>query len=336
MAIALVAVQSVENASENKKGITAKMSVKILIGDVMERIKELPDNSIDCCVTSPPYWGLRDYGVDGQIGVEPTPELHIKALVEVFAEVHRVLKPEGTLWLNYGDMYACAPNGRAAKDVVGDNRTYRDKPFSTAICGYKSKDLILMGARLAMALQAEGWYLRNEIIWHKPNPMPQSVSDRLTCCHEKIFFFSKRPRYFFDKESIKEKSDYAQHDSRLGYGRLRYRGKRQGVSGTGQANFAVVYEYRNKRDVWTIPTRGFKEAHFATFPPDLIRPCILAGCPKGGVVLDPFGGAGTTALVAVQSGRNAIIIELNPDYAAISKKRISDDCGLFGAIETSI
>lgn len=349
------------------------MSVKILIGDVMERIKELPDNSVDCCVTSPPYWGLRDYGVDGQIGMEPTPELHIKALVAVFAEVRRVLKPDGTLWLNYGDMYACAPNGRAAKDVVGDDRTYRDKPFSTAVCGYKPKDLILMGARLAMALQADGWYLRNEIIWSKPNAMPESVKDRCAVCHEKIFLFAPSPRYYFDYEAVKEPiaalvGGQKQHKNALSFERevneperpghkdKRHRpGKGNNKSFRGGGVYTNNRAFSNssdnhketignktnesglrlRRSVWIVPTKGFKEAHFATFPPDLIRPCILAGCPAGGTVFDPFGGAGTTALVAEQCGRNAVVIELNPNYAAMSKARISEDCGLFGAVEVS-
>lgn len=320
---------------QSKKGVATKMSVKILIGDALLSLKEFPDNSVDCVVTSPPYWGLRDYGVTGQIGLETTPQEHINKLVEVFREVRRVLKPTGTCWVNYGDMYASSANGRQSAEVIGDNRTFRDKPFSTVGNGFKPKDLIMMSAMLALALQADGWYLRNEIIWHKPNPMPQSASDRLTCCHEKIYLFSKSSTYYFDKESIREKSEYAQTDNRLGYGRLNYRGKRQGAQGTGQKSFAAVYEYRNKRDVWTIPTKGFSEAHFATFPPELIRPCILAGCPKHGLVLDPFGGAGTTALVAARIGCNAVMIELNPDYADISQRRIADDCGLFGAVEVS-
>lgn len=343
------------------------MSVKILIGDVMERIKELSDNSVDCCITSPPYWGLRDYGVDGQIGIEPTPEQHIKALTEVFAEVRRVLKPEGTLWLNYGDMYACSPNGRAAKDVVGDDRTYRDKPFSTAICGYKPKDLILMGARLAMALQAEGWYLRNEIIWSKPNAMPESVKDRCAVCHEKIFLFAKSSRYYFDYEAIKEPiavltGGQKQHGKALSFERevneperpghkdKRHRlGKGNNKSFRGGGVYTNNRAFNNssdtsketignkenesglrlRRSVWTVPTRGFKEAHFATFPPDLIRPCILAGCPAGGTVFDPFGGAGTTALVAEQEQRNSVLIELNTNYVKIAEHCLKTNIGLF-------
>ncbi len=351
------------------------MSVRILIGDVLQRIGELADNSVDCCVTSPPYWGLRDYGVSGQLGLEKTPQEHIAALVEVFRKIKRVLKPEGTLWVNYGDMYASVINGRPAAEVIGDNRTFRDKPFSTVGNGFKAKDLILMSAMLALALQVDGWYLRNEIIWNKPNAMPESVKDRCAVCHEKIFLFAKSPRYYFDYEAIKEPvsalmGEKRQHPNALSFARIvneperpghndsqhritRGKGNSKSFRGGGayvhsqnfQNSAAVVREtagnqenisgLRNRRTVWTIPTKGFPEAHFATFPPDLIRPCILAGCPAGGVVLDPFGGAGTTALVAEQEQRNSILVELNPEYVGIAKRRLSAFSGLFTDCEVA-
>lgn len=331
------------------------MSVKILIGDVMERIRELADNSVDCCVTSPPYWGLRDYGVAGQLGLEKTPQGHIAALVKVFREVRRVLKPEGTCWVNYGDMYASGVNGRPAAEIIGDDRTYRDKPFSTVGNGFKSKDLIMMSAMLALALQADGWYLRNEIIWHKPNAMPESVKDRCAVCHEKIYLLAKSPRYYFDYEAVKENAANGDPTPPRGSKGNKFlnKGLRKSFRGGGAYtnnrtfdNSAAVKNdsvgnkpnkllKRLRRTVWTIPTRGFTEAHFATFPPDLINPCILSGCPAGGTVFDPFGGAGTTGLVAERCGRNSVLIELNPDYAEMSNRRISEDSGLFAAVEVS-
>lgn len=371
MATSLVAVSNMANAPKNKKGAGAKMSTRIMIGDVMERIKELADNSVNCCVTSPPYWGLRDYGVVGQLGIEKTPQEHIAALVQVFREVRRVIKPDGTLWVNYGDMYASSANGRPTADIVGDDRTYRDKPFSTVGNGFKPKDLIMMSAMLALALQADGWYLRNEIIWHKPNAMPESVKDRCAVCHEKLFLFSKSPRYFFDVEAIKEPisalmGGQKQHTNALSFEsevnepeRPGHKDKRHRPEKGNNKSFRYGGIYTNnrafensaenskatvgnqpnesnlrlKRTVWIIPTKGFSEAHFATFPPDLISPCIMAGCPVGGVVLDPFGGAGTTALVAEHQQKSAILIELNPEYADMARRRISEDNGLFAAVD---
>lgn len=347
------------------------MSVEILVGDALAWLKELSDNSIDCCVTSPPYWGLRDYGVAGQLGLEKTPQEHIATLVEVFREVRRVLKPEGTCWINYGDMYASSVNGRLAVDVVNDNRTFRDKPFSTVGNGFKPKDLIMMSAMLALAMQADGWYLRNEIIWNKPNAMPESVKDRCVVCHEKIYLFSKSPRYYFNCEAIKEPiaalmGSKQQHRNALSFEREvneperpGHKDKRHRIGKGNNKSFRGGSVYTNnrafensadkgkktvgnkpnesnlrlKRTVWTIPTRGFPEAHFATFPPDLIKPCIFAGCPVGGIVFDPFGGAGTTALVAEQEQRNSILVELNPEYADMARSRLLQDGGIFCDIQ---
>jgi DNA modification methylase len=333
------------------------VAVRILIGDVRERLREMDADSFDCVVTSPPYWGLRDYDVDGQIGLERTLGEHLDVMVEVFQEVRRVLKPTGTLWLNYGDCYATQPNGRKAADIVGDDRAFRDKPFSTIgpiragksenkgntasdglrrnrAGGYlKPKDLCMIPNRLAIALQEDGWWVRSEIIWHKPNPMPESTKDRPTNSHEKIWLLSKAERYWFDADAISEPAKWA-GDPRNGEGRLTYDGKRQGADGKGQEAFVSISDTRNCRNVWQISTSPFPEAHFATFPPELAERCIKAGCPPSGTVLDPFGGAGTTGLVADRLGRNAVLIELNPDYADIARRRIHGDAPMFSSVET--
>ena len=287
-------------------------------------MKLLPDASAQTCVTSPPYFGLRDYGVDGQIGLEPTPDEFVASLVTVFREVRRVLRDDGTLWLNLGDSYArTGGTDRKVPETarVGSTRntmTQMGDRTSKAPSGLKGKDLIGVPWRVAFALQADGWYLRQDIIWHKPNPMPESVRDRCTKAHEYIFLLSKSPRYYFDSEAIKEpasappkkcgpKNDASRNDS----------GRTGIVRGDG--------ETRNRRSVWTVSTKPFGEAHFATFPPALIEPCILAGSRLGDTVLDPFGGAGTTGLVAQQHGRNAVLTEINPEYAEIARRRIGNE-----------
>lgn len=339
------------------------MSVTIHNGDALTVLRTMDAESINCCVTSPPYFGLRDYGHAGQIGLEPTPEAFVAALVAVFSEVHRVLREDGTLWLNLGDSYA--GSGRGAGDVCSTNKGngasrgvgsqlpagfHESARQSGAVGrawvkppeGLKAKDLIGIPWRVAFALQAAGWYLRSDIIWHKPNPMPESVTDRCTKSHEYIFMLSKSERYHYDADAVKEDavcgwngSEFhtgktAEHqlgrastkrDPRTGMGRLTYDGKRQGGKGQGQEAFVSISEKRNRRSVWTVPTAPYSEAHFATFPPDLIRPCILAGCPAGGTVLDPFGGSGTTGEVAEQEGRHSVLIELNPEYVKLAKKR---------------
>ena len=397
------------------------MTIRVLVGDVRAKLRELPADSFDCVVTSPPYWGLRDYGtgkwvggdpdcdhrsptmregrnedraklpgsdatnsyqlklahaapcgkcgavkVDQQIGLEPTMAEHLTVMVDVFREVRRVMKPSGTLWLNYGDCYATTPNGRSAADTKAagnDDRTFRDKPFSTIGGTLKAKDLCMIPNRLAIALQDDGWWVRSEIIWAKPNPMPESIKDRPATSHEKVFLLTKEQRYFFAPDDVKQPVSDSTHArvsqdlaNQEGSHRANGGGKTNGpmravVAGStkklaaenqnmiGQkasreAALSLMVSSRNLRNyepappqVWNISTAGFSEAHFATFPPELVERCLKAGCPKGGTVLDPFGGAGTTALVADQMQLDATIIELNPDYVHIAVKRIEADRG---------
>lgn len=300
---------------------------KVLVGDCLESMRAMPDQSVHCCVTSPPYFGLRDYGHAGQIGLEETPEEFVAKLVEVFREVRRVLRDDGTLWLNLGDSYN-AYNGNRGK-ASGANKNHHEvmpslpKGNGLTVSGLKNKDLIGIPWRVAFALQADGWYLRQDIIWHKPNPMPESVRDRCTKAHEYIFLLSKSPRYYYDHNAVREpvaESTVA----RLSQATLEIQRGSERVPGKTNGAMKAVgdLEYRNRRSVWTVTTKPFKGAHFATFPPDLIEPCILAGCPQGGTVLDPFGGSGTTAGVAVAHGRNAILCEINPDYFPMMEARV--------------
>lgn len=443
------------------------MTVRIMLGDVREKLRELPGDYFDCVVTSPPYWGLRDYGVVGQLGLEPTLGEHIDTMVAVFREVRRVLKKQGTVWLNYGDCYAAAPNGKSAAEYKADgtdDRTFRDKPFSTVgpihppapgnpfppdvarrgggnaptgpvrtdngmggsigvdrnfhdaarakagaiyeqeggernksrrgrsgnlgnggvngvaipngrivAGGYlKPKDLCMIPNRLAIALQDDGWWVRSEIIWHKPNPIPESVYDRPTTAHEKVWLLSKSEDYYYNHAAIREPVTGGAHaraagpNSRANIDRVpRARkparapglGEKAAPAGQGvrantsfQAAVVGLVETRAARNVWTIAPKPFKEAHFATFPPELAERCIKAGVPptvcglcleaKGpdecggfcssldrapGRVLDPFGGAGTVGLVAQRHGMDATLIELNPEYADIARKRIDGE-----------
>jgi DNA modification methylase len=398
------------------------MTIKILIGDALEQLRTLPDNSIDCCVTSPPYWGLRDYGVDGQLGIEPTLAEHIEAMVAVFMEVRRVLTPTGTCWINYGDCYATKPNGRSAADTKAagnDDRTFRDKPFSTVQGSLKPKDLCMVPNRLAIALQDAGWWVRSEIVWGKPNPMPDSSGRyRPSTAHEKIWLLTKSAKSFYDSEAVRMPaadssiqrwsqdienqlgSDRANAGTKTN-GRMKAVGARAGRHPTStltgglagrhetperyplserrtnlewstDAQYSKPYEGKARKDysassvqnpseikrrivegkmngtipdgrllrnyepdlsaivpvdVWSIATAAFSEAHFATFPPALVAPCIMSGCPVGGTVLDPFFGAGTTGLVADRLQRDCIGIELNPEYAALAQSRIDRDRG---------
>ncbi len=314
--------------------------VLISVGDCVESLRRLPDNCVHTCITSPPYFGLRDYGVDGQIGLEPTPDEFVRRLVEVFREVRRVLRDDGTLWLNLGDSYVTgikADRKQSANPGVGANRPEAQNSVTRIGTpdGLKTKDLIGVPWRVAFALQADGWYLRQDIIWHKPNPMPESVKDRCTKSHEYIFMFSKSPRYFFDADAIKEPAVSTNARKFVDGGKDKQRGHSRRHAGFNARYAAKVADEgvpktRNRRSVWTVATKPYSEAHFATFPADLIEPCVLSGCPVEGSVLDPFGGSGTTAGVAVKNGRRAILCELNPDYVSMMRDRIRKIAGRSG------
>ena len=300
--------------------------IKILQGNCLDVLKDLPEQSVNTCITSPPYWGLRNYQEEEQLGLEDTPEEFVESLVKVFREVKRVLRDDGTVWLNLGDTYCgTGHKGNYTDPKHKEGRNGQKIALNNKIDGLKSKDLVGIPWRVALALQQDGWYLRQDIIWHKPNPMPESVTDRCTKSHEYIFLLSKNAKYYFDNESIKEDS--------VTIIKKRTRKTGTGVdSNIGNKGSAGNNGKRNKRSVWTVPTKPFKGAHFATFPPDLIEPCVLAGCPEGGTVLDPFGGAGTTGLVAQQHNRDSILIELNPDYIEIAEKRLNNDAPLFNEV----
>ena len=307
------------------------MSVRVLNGDCREVLKTLPDESVHCCVTSPPYFGLRDYGMAGQIGLEPDPVDYVAGMVSVFREARRVLRNDGTLWLNLGDSYGHGTSaGRQKGDALLGDSTADARTMARN--GLKAKDLIGIPWRVAFALQADGWYLRQDIVWAKSNAMPESVTDRCTKAHEYIFLLAKSARYHYDSDAIKEAS--VTGDARKPYapGQVDNRGNGHDRNGGSTRTTEDAGEWRNKRSVWNVPTKPFKGAHFATFPPALIEPCILAGCPVGGTVLDPFGGAGTTGLVADLHGRDAILIELNPEYADMARKRITNDSPLFAEV----
>jgi DNA modification methylase len=290
--------------------------VEIIQGDCLKSLRNLAPKSVNTCVTSPPYFGLRDYGDEGQLGLEETPEEFVENLVKVFKEVKRVLRDDGTVWLNLGDTYCgTGHKGNHVDPKHKKGRNAQKTAVNNKLDGFKSKDLIGIPWRVAFALQQDGWYLRQDIIWHKPNPMPESVRDRCTKSHEYIFLLSKSMKYYYDNEVIKEDS--------ISIVKKRTRKVGMGVgSNIGTKGSAGNNGKRNKRSVWTVTTKPFKGAHFAVFPMDLIEPCVLAGCPEGGTVLDPFGGSGTTGLVAQNNNRNAILLELNPEYIEIAESRL--------------
>ena len=354
----------------------------LLIGDVREKLKELDDSSIQCCVTSPPYWGLRDYGtanweggdsdcnhfrdnqvtsscttghstsqksggvadsiykkvckkcgairIDDQLGLEETPEEYVENLVNILREVKRVLRDDGTLWLNLGDSYV----GTGAKGKYKDPKSNSRNAQSTTavnnkVQGLKPKDMVGIPWRVAFALQADGWYLRSDIIWHKNNPMPSPVKDRPTSSHEYIFLLSKSPKYYYDRDAILEPLlDPNRKDSKSGFGGYKHTSqpeKTMNATYSGRKFDATKLKGKNKRDVWTVATTGYKGSHVAVYPPKLIEPCILAGCPDGGTVLDPFSGSGTTGVVALNNQKNYIGIELSPEYAKLSEDRIAKE-----------
>lgn len=334
-------------------------NLKVITGDCLQSLKTLPDESVACCVTSPPYFGLRDYGHDGQIGLEKTPDAYVEKMVSVFREVRRVLKSDGTLWLNLGDSYAAQRGGTEmpAETLAGGKNgksvnveSYRGRGFSPKTItgqeavdsrsnpvahrnakafGLKHKDLIGIPWRVAFALQADGWWLRQDIIWHKPNPMPESVRDRCTKSHEYIFLLSKSANYFYNYEAVMEPvvestvERLSQHtlEKQAGSNRVPFK--------TNGAMKAVgSLDGRNRRSVWTINTKPYKGAHFATFPTEIPRVCILAGTKAGDAVLDPFGGSGTTGAVALENGRKAILCELNPAYCDLINQRCAVTLGL--------
>lgn len=365
------------------------MTVTVLNADVLDGLRSLPSDHFGVVVTSPPYWGLRDYGVPGQIGLEPTLGEHLEKMIEVFAEVHRVLRDDGVLWVNYGDCYATTPNGRSAADTKAagnDDRTFRDKPFSTVGPVYdpernqvaqtkghrgsatikgrvvaggtmKPKDLCMVPNRFAIAMQEWGWWVRSEIIWAKPNPMPESVTDRPATAHEKVFMFTKAARYFYDAEAVRQgrtsdedangfrggaytngniSNDTAGKRLQVGNKRVdKQRGHDRRHAGFNDRWDAMkrsdqIAAGRNLRNyepapvqVWEVATRPFKQAHFATFPPELVARCLRASLRPGDAVLDPFGGAGTTGLVADKFGADATLIEINPDYCALIRSRLA-------------
>lgn len=318
-----------------------------------EGLKMLPDGCVNTCVTSPPYWQLRDYNVAGQIGLEETPEEYVQKLVEVFSEVKRMLRDDGTCWINLGDSYASGSKNRTpeqanANSTLSGSLTTQEqslKQNSKIVSGLKPKDLVGIPWMVAFALRADGWYLRQDIIWHKPNPMPESVSDRCTKSHEYIFLLSKSSSYYYDADAIAEPAIYAGITGMDSTGfkdpknfngkhsdKQRCRGRRHAGFNERWDNMTTQQQcsgMRNKRSVWTVSTKPLPESHFATFPPDLISPCILAGCPENGVVLDPFMGAGTTALVAKKLNRQFIGFELNPDYIKIAENRLRKELGMF-------
>ena len=317
------------------------MSYEIIHGDCLEVLAGLEAESVQCVVTSPPYWGLRDYGTDGQLGLEKTPEEYVEKMVDVFREVRRVLREDGVVWLNLGDTY----NSNSSNQQYGANGYHGGEAgmarYNKQVKSLKPKDLCGVPWRVAFALQADGWWLRQDIIWAKPNPMPESVTDRCTKAHEYLFLLTKSARYYWDAEAIKEdnageppwgdKAKFKYNDER-GQGR---HGASSFMAGGTKQEFIEKYytNGRNKRSVWTIPTQAFPDAHFATYPEKLVEPCIAAGSKHDDIVLDPFAGSGTTGVVAQKMGRKFIGIELSGDYCAMAKKRIGRAMPLFERTE---
>jgi DNA modification methylase len=305
---------------------------QIICGDALTVLRGMPSESVNCCVSSPPYFGLRNYGVAGQIGMEATPDEYIARLVEVFREVRRVLRADGSLWVNIGDSYSQSTVGKRTggtlKNWKNGGRREPDvhEPCTMRESALPDKNLIGIPWMLAFALRTDGWYLRSEIIWHKPNPMPESVTDRPTKAHEQIFLLTKSATYSYDADAIAERALQPEGRPRKS-GCIKSGILGQSIIGTLGTNQG--FPERNKRSVWTVASQPFSDAHFAVFPEKLIEPCILAGCPIGGTVLDPFAGSGTTGVVSLRHGRNFIGIELNPEYAVMARRRIGDVMPMF-------
>jgi DNA modification methylase len=294
---------------------------EILTGDVRQRLADIPDGSVRCCVTSPPYWGLRDYGEADQIGLEQTPEAYVAELVEVFREVRRVLADDGTLWLNLGDSYN-GSGGAGGDYSEGGLKDGQPKYPGRRLASLKPKDLVGIPWRVAFALQADGWWLRQDIIWHKPNPMPESVTDRCTKAHEYVFLLTKSARYYYDANAVAEPAIHAGHTVKTYASGKNQSGQPFRDTATG-GHDVHVGETRNRRTVWSIATKPFKAAHFAVMPEALAEPCVLAGSAPGDLVLDPFSGSGTVAVVALRNNRRFIGVELNPEYVDIANDRIN-------------
>jgi DNA modification methylase len=305
-------------------------------GDCLDILPTLEPKSIQCCVTSPPYYGLRDYGCEGQIGLESTPEAYVEKLVAVFREVLRVLADDGTLWLNLGDSYNGSQQTGGVKSISGKGKSQPHGGIFKDAPGLKPKDLVGIPWRVAFALQADGWYLRQDIIWAKPNPMPESVTDRCTKSHEYIFLLSKSARYFYDQDSIREPHKRLWDESNGGSvstGRTVKCGGAMGDMSSHPKGYPLPNVLgANKKSVWSITTKPYKEAHFATFPEEIPRTCILAGSKKGDTILDPFSGAGTTGVVAEKLDRKYIGIELNPQYTKLAEDRIWNVQPLFAGV----
>ena len=300
----------------------------------------MADQSVQCCITSPPYWGLRDYGHDGQIGLEETPEAYVAQMVEVFREVRRVLKDDGTLWLNLGDSYARQAGPEESKYATKHTLNVEQIAAYDAGAipakknvpppGLKPKDLVGIPWRVAFALQADGWWLRQDIIWHKPNPMPESVTDRCTKAHEYVFLLTKSQRYYYDAEAVSEASvDAASYRPRSPRNPDKREGDKFFATKVGSHANGKVYATRNRRSVWTVTTKPYSGAHFAVMPEALVEPCLLAGSRPCDLVLDPFTGSGTVGAVAVNHGRSFVGCELNPDYIALARQRIGNVAPLF-------
>jgi len=310
-----------------------KVKADIIVGDNRETLKTLPEKSVQCVVTSPPYWGLRDYGHEEQLGLEPKPDDYVENLCQVFDEVWRVLADDGTLWLNLGDTYSAQRwTGTGKGQPMNKNNDGHRDINPTKDSGLPDKNLVGIPWKVAFALQARGWYLRQDIIWAKPNPMPEPVTDRCTKSHEYIFLLSKSANYYFDHEAIREPSVTGAWDAMPPMEGKKYGDSNDPKFATKSGNTPSSDGLRNKRDVWNVTTTRYEGAHFATYNPELILPCIKAGSKEGDIVLDPFSGSGTTGEVALQLGRNYIGTELNPEYAALSEKRITNAIGMFGEV----